>query len=58
MSKKSTMKKKLRIVGAMYLGLSVLSTLFYCCCTAGSFYTLSTGEIEERYFTEYAAPIR
>ena len=44
------MKKKLRIVGAMYLGLSVLSTLFYCSCTSGSFYTLSTGEymLEQR----------
>ena len=40
----SAIRKKLRIVGVLYIGLSALSTLFYCSCTSRSFYTLSTGE--------------
>ena len=46
----ASIKKKLRVVGVLYMGLSVLSTLFYCSCTSGTFYTLSTGEymLEQR----------
>ena len=46
----NSIRKRLRLAGFLYIGLSVLSTLFYCSCTSGSFYTLSTGEymLEQR----------
>lgn len=46
----NSIRKKLRFTGLLYIGLSILSTIFYCCCTSGTFYTLSTGEymLEQR----------
>ena len=43
-------RKIIRYAGLLYAGLSLLSTLFYCSCTSGTFYTLSTGEymLEQR----------
>lgn len=37
-------KKALRVGLASYIVLSVVSTLFYCSCTSGSFYVLNTGQ--------------
>ena len=46
----NSIRKRLRLAGFLYIGLSVLSSIFYCSCTSGSFYTLSTGEymLEQR----------
>lgn len=46
----SSIRKMLRYAGLLYAGLSLLSTLCYCSCTSGTFYTLSTGEymLEQR----------
>ena len=50
MSKKASWKNFLRCTGLLYAGLSLLSTLFYCSCTSGSFYVLNTGQylLEQR----------
>ena len=46
----NSIRKRLRLAGFLYIGLSVLSSIFYCSCTSGSFYSLSTGEymLEQR----------
>lgn len=39
-----TVRKKLRLVAMLYGGLCMLSALFYCSCSSGSFYVLNTGQ--------------
>lgn len=46
----NSIRKELRFAGLLYIALSILSTILYCSCTSGTFYTLSTGEymLEQR----------
>lgn len=39
-----SVRKKFRLGAVLYGGLSMLSSLFYCSCSSGSFYVLNTGQ--------------
>ena len=41
---KNFLKKGFRTGSKLYIGLSALSTLFYCSCTSGSFYVMNTAQ--------------